>query len=376
MKTEKDRAEIERRLLALAELSLEALPPMFDPGTGLFCQKAVAAGGRNVNRGANPLYTAMSAVGVLRQRLRPPEQVLPIGRALDALHGIAAGRGAPEVAAVTLWASILAEDPRGEELAAALCARGDLGRWDSAVLGHVVHALALAAEAYPRSSARTLAGCRAWVEELRGRFRPEVDLFAGLGRPSGARSALIHRLTSFAAQVYPLHGLAAYHRVTGEAPSSSLRRAGERIVAEQGPLGQWWWLYSSRKRVVLEGYPVYSVHQDGMAFMALLPLEALGEGSYLEPLARGLAWLEGENELGVDLVQREPPLISRNIQRRGSDADAMFGISRANLARVAARSLVPSGDGTAADPARLEVLRECRPYHLGWLLHACAMMGE
>jgi hypothetical protein len=110
--------------------------------------------------------------------------------------------------------------------------------------------------------------------------------------------------------------------------------------------------------------------------MALLPVEALGVGAYREPLALGLDWLSDRNELSTDLVRRDPPFIFRNIQRAGSDADAMFGISRGNLARVVARSLRPGADHTVADPDRLEVLRECRPYHLGWLLYAFALAGE
>src|SRR4029077_12931545 len=142
-----------------------------------------------------------------------------------------------------------------------------------------------------------------------------------------------------------------------------------------GPLGQWWWLYSPSTATVLEGYPVYSVHQDGMAFMGLVPVEQLGEGSYREALALGLDWLDQRNELSLALVEEEPPFICRNIQRVGSDADAAFGISRGNLARAVARSWRPGSvsDQTEVAPEQLEPLRECRSYHLGWLLYACAL---
>jgi hypothetical protein len=377
-----DRAEspaagLQASLDELAAVALDALPAMFDERSGRFCQKAVERGDLHANVGANVFYTAMAVVGLLRQSLRPPDRVIPLGRALDELHraGLAAD-AAPEVQATALWALALAEDPRGAAIAAALAERGDARRHDSAALGHVIKGLVAAAEAYPQQRDAAVDACRSWVAEQLDRYLPAVELFRGIRRPTGLRSTLIHRLTSFAAQVYPLHGLGAYYRLSGEAPPSALRSVAERLVAAQGPLGQWWWLYSTQNRAVLEGYPVYSVHQDGMAFMALLPVEALGEGRYREPLARGLAWLSGENELGVDLVRREPPIVFRNIQRSGSDADAMFGISRANLLRVAARSLAPRGDHTTADPERLEVLRECRPYHLGWLLHACALAAE
>lgn len=369
--------DLQGRFGDLVELSLEALPRMFDEPSGLFCQKTVAAGDRLSNRGSNAFYSAMSTVGILRQPARSPESVFPLGRSLDVLHEVAMAGAGPQVLANVVWAMALAEDGRGADLTRELAGRDDLLNCESAVLGHVIHGLAVAAEAYPELSGEAIEACRRWVPELLGRFSPEPELFGPFRRPTGVRSALISQLTSFAAQVYPLHGLASFYRVTGEAPSPVLRRVAERIVDAQGPLGQWWWLYSTRTRAVIEGYPVYSVHQDGMAFMALLPVEALGEGSYREPLGLGLDWLFGANELSTtELVRRNPAAVFRNIQRVGSDADAMFGISGPNLRRVIARSLRPGADHTHAEPAELEVLYESRPYHLGWLLHAYSLATE
>jgi hypothetical protein len=365
--------DLRARLGALAELSLEALPSMFDGGSGLFCQKTVAEGELLSNRGSNVHYTATTTVGILRQPDRDPESVFPLGRALDALHDAVNTATRPGLLAEIVWAMALAEDPRGAPLAQELARREDFAGCDSAALGNVVNGLAIAAEAYPQQSGPAMESCRRWAVELLERFSPAAELFGPIGRPTGVRSGLLRRLTSFAAQVYPLHGLAAYHRVSGEAPAPALARVADRIVDAQGPLGQWWWLYSTKGKTILEGYPVYSVHQDGMAFMALLPLEALGVGDYRKPLALGLDWLSKRNELLTDLVRRDPPIVFRNIQRVGSDADAMFGISRRNLAQVVARSLRPGVDHTTADPSTLEVLHECRPYHLGWVLYARAL---
>lgn len=369
--------DLRERFQGLPELSLEALPRMFDQESGLFCQKAVLDGDHLSNRGSNVFYSAMSTVGILRQSLSPAESVFPLGRALDALHRVAAAGTSPPVLANVVWAMALAEDPRGADLARQLAERDDLLNCDSAVLGHVIHGLAVATEAYPEQGGLVMRACRRLVPQLLERFSAEADLFGPFRRPTGVRSALTQRLTSFAAQVYPLHGLASFYRVSGESPAPVLRRVAERIVDAQGDLGQWWWLYATQNRAVLEGYPVYSVHQDGMAFMALLPVEALGEGSYREALGLGLDWLFGANELSTtDLVRRDPAAVFRSIQRVGSDADAMFGISRANLARVIARSARPGADHTRAEPAELEVLFESRPYHLGWLLHAYALAAE
>lgn len=368
--------DLRGRLGALAELSLEALPPMFDEGSGLFCQKTVADGERHSNRGSNVHYTATTTVGILRQSDRPPEKVFRLGQALDTLHDAVSTTTPPGLLAEIVWALALAEDPRGAPLAQELARREDFAGCDSAALGNVVNGLAIAAAAYPKQSGRSIESCRRWGAELLGRFSPAADLFGPISRPTGVRSALLRRVTSFAAQVYPLHGLAAYHRVTGEVPAPALERVAGRIVEAQGPLGQWWWLYSTQGQTILEGYPVYSVHQDAMAFMALLPLEELGVGSYRKPLSLGLDWLSERNELSADLVRRDPPIVFRNIQRVGSDADAMFGISRRNLAQVVARSLRPGADHTDADPGSLEVLHECRPYHLGWVLYAYALACE
>ena len=107
-----------------------------------------------------------------------------------------------------------------------------------------------------------------------------------------------------------------------------------------------------------------------------MELEKLGVGSFAEPLCLGLDWLDGANELGISLVDSDPPLINRCIQRTGSHADRAYGISRGNVIRVVGRSLAPRAidDRNEAEPEELEVLRECRSYHLGWLLYADSLV--
>jgi hypothetical protein len=362
----------------LVGLALKALPAMFDERTALFSQKAHVRGDGYANLGSNSQYTAMSLAGILRQTAVSPDGVVPVGRVLDRLHEVAAAGANLAVRGLVLWVSALTGDSRGEQLLAGLAGTQGLERLDSATLGHMLHGLAQGAEAYPGRSAAAVEAGRRCAAELLSRFSAKADLFAPIARPTGLRSAAGKRLTSFASQVYPLHGLASYYRLSGEAPDPALRRAGERLVDAQGALGQWWWLYSTGSRAVLEGYPVYSVHQDGMAYMALVPLEGLGQGSYAAPLALGLEWLYESNELATSLVGREPAFVCRNIQRLGSDADAPFGISRNNFLRVVARSLplAPKRDHVTVAPEELEVLRECRSYHLGWLLYASALVAE
>jgi hypothetical protein len=371
--------EVETRMKELAGVALRALPQMYDERTNLFSQKALPTGGRLVNRGENAYYSAASMVGILSQPDVSPESVVPVGKALDALlEACDVDHGGP-LLSTTLWAGALAGDPRAARLVASLERSLDVGQAESAALGQVLKGLVVGAEAFPevRDVALDLAqGCAA---ELLDRHSSRSRVFRAMPqRPSGLRTMLGARITSFASQVYPLLGLAALHDYRGEAPPPALRQTAEHLVEAQGPFGQWWWLYSPSTATVLEGYPVYSVHQDGMAFMGLVPVEKLGEGSYREALALGLEWLDGRNELSLPLVEEEPPFICRNIQRVGSDADAVFGISRANLARAMFRSLHPRTvkDQTEVPPEQLEPLRECRSYHLGWLLYAHALTAS
>ena len=364
------------RLASLAEVALDVLPGMFDRRTGLFSHKTEVRDGNYVNGESNVLYSTVSLVGLLSQRRRPAEDVLPVGTALDAAHGAALSRGKPGELANLVWASRLANDGRGEGALGRL-ADVDPRRSPSGELGQVLYGLVAGAGAYSRQRDRAVRAARACEEELLRRFSPGAEVFRASPRRALPRRGLVEsRMTSFAAQVYPLHGLAALYLWAGEDPPDAVARVAARIVDAQGPLGQWLWLYSSRSRKVIEGYPVYSVHQDGMVFLGLMELEKLGLGSFAEPLALGLDWLSGANELGVDLVDRDPPLVNRCIQRAGSGADATYGISRRNFGRAIARSFVPWAvrDRSEANPARLEVLRECRSYHLGWLLYADSLV--
>jgi hypothetical protein len=362
---------------ALADVALAVLPEMYDSDSGLFSHKTRIVDGRYENEGVNAGYSAAAVTGLLAQRKVDPDGVLPIGRALDSLHAVVAASTEPALRGNVLWASALAGDRRAGRVLEAIAATG-VDAIATSQVGQLLVGVVAAGRAFPEhaDAARTLA--RSIAAELLARHAPRSDLFtAGRFRLDTPRVNAGLLYTSFANQAYPLLGLAELYRWTEEAPAPEAVRVAERVAASQGPLGQWWWLYAVRSQRVLEGYPVYSVHQDGMAFMALAPWRHLGIGPFDAQLELGLRWLEGANELGESLVASDPPFICRCIMRSDGRADGTYGMSARNVLAVHARSVRhPKRDVVEVTPDDLAVLGECRSYHLGWLLYAHSLVAD
>jgi hypothetical protein len=193
-----------------------------------------------------------------------------------------------------------------------------------------------------------------------------VDLRSGLPRHSSS----VHRkrIVSFGACVYFLKALHEYAQATGDARASALFRNGvERLLAIQGPRGEWPWMIDVPTGNQLDVYPVFAVHQDSMAMLFLLP--ALDAGLPVRDAIRtSLAWVDGANELGEPLWQDDPPLLWRSIRR----AEALRPQRRylRSIARAVAHR--PGSYGSA--PA--VVNRECRSYHPGWILYVWSRRAD
>src|ERR1035438_3790924 len=97
--------------------------------------------------------------------------------------------------------------------------------------------------------------------------------------------------------------------------------------------------------------------------MGPMMLFAAGETSgsdFSGKIYKGLAWINGNNELHHDFVEPSLGLVWRSIY-----LDSMDAYTDAALRFLQLRSVT-------ADAHRLKVRYECRPYELGWLLYAFA----
>ncbi len=185
------------------------------------------------------------------------------------------------------------------------------------------------------------------------------------GHLIGGRQAAYRRhVGSFADQVYPIQALARLHASSDDpAALAAAQETAAVICRAQGADGQWWWHYDARSGTVIEGYPVYSVHQHAMAPMALLDLAEAGGQAHTGPICRGLSWLAAPPETAWPLVTDDPPVIWRKVAR--DDRRKLVRGVRAAVSGFAPR-LRLKGLDRLFPPGVIDY--ECRPYELGWLL--------
>jgi hypothetical protein len=167
--------------------------------------------------------------------------------------------------------------------------------------------------------------------------------------------------------VYPVHALAHYAKLAGNQEAFSVATHCARLFCrQQGPAGQWWWHYDWRTGEIIEPYPVYAVHQDAMAPMALFALEDVAGMNFTTEIGKGLSWLAHAPELeGGSLIDDEADLIWRKVARREPGKFTRYAQAIASRFHPALR--IPGLDSIFPVGA---IDYEDRPYHLGWLLYA------
>lgn len=198
-------------------------------------------------------------------------------------------------------------------------------------------------------------------------FNPDTSLCYRHSR-TGLLTNVSRRIPCFANQIYPVMSLAIHARRTGCTFSTEAASAvADKVCREQGEMGQWWWLYDAKTGRVMDGYPVYSVHQDGMAPMALMEAGLTIHQSYDEFIEHGLGWTFGKNELNTSMVLDHKGLILRDIHKKG------YGRVRRMIAGTLWNWGFKRKDFRAN---QYEINPECRPYHLGWALYAAGLKEE
>ena len=170
-------------------------------------------------------------------------------------------------------------------------------------------------------------------------------------------------MVSFGASVYVLHVALLYGRRFDDDDAIALFDRGARgLLDAQGPHGEWPWQLRSCDARPLDVYPVFSVHQISMAMLFLFGARERGLAGSQDAIERSLAYVMGENQLGLPMIQRDPFFIYRSVERN----DRLPRAQR--YVRSLGRALASAPGGLAPDN-RVHFNRESRAYELGWILY-------
>ncbi|MEV6006822.1 hypothetical protein AB0M29_08435 [Streptomyces sp. NPDC051976] len=367
-----------QRLLTVAEAGLPAMYRK-DGDTFVFTRAARAQGGGRwtlEDRGTSTRYAAITALGA---RFLPEERQRAVlgGHTAEEFTGLLVQRlpGVTNLgdAALVAWAAAETGHPKlSDALDRVAALDADDGPRYTVEAAWVLSALAAARET--ADVERPLAAARDRL--LRARIA-DSPLFPHATAPGLVPWYRAH-VSCFADQTYPMQALARAH-ASGDDPSAlgAADACAARICQLQGDGGQWWWHYDARRGTVVEGYPVYSVHQHAMAPTALFDVMEAGGGDYHRAIRDGLRWMADTPELaarpgragppgdGAPLIQDASGVTWRKVYRgdpkkavraaRGLSTRAVPGMRLAPLDRV-------------FRPAAVD--RECRPYEFGWMLFA------
>jgi hypothetical protein len=349
----------------LVDSAKRALPRMYLSGTAQFAQTARRSSSGLRDEGTNLRYAAIVALGAAR--LVPAEQ-----------RALLAGSNAVQLTEAVTGQARTSADLGAVALAAWACAEV-AGVADPALVGRLVGAVRSSRPAPTVDLAWTLTALLA-VRTMRDVAADADKLAARLRTAQGAQGTFPHAVPRdglpwyrahvgcFADQVYPIQALARHHAASAD-PNSlrAAERCAERIVRLQGDAGQWWWHYDVRTGEVVEGYPVYSVHQHAMAPMALLDLRAAGGVNHQLAINRGLSWVFDPPEATAALIDDDTGAIWRKVGRRErrKAVRSIRSVTTAMSPRLRLRLL-----DRVCPPGVIDY--ECRPYELGWLLYTWA----
>jgi hypothetical protein len=285
--------------------------------------------------------------------------------------------------ALALWAALKLKAGGAGMALSALLEQGSFvtnfeeGLIRSTELAWVVYALGMAwMDLAERGGGLLPAGCRdsVWkrlqeaIRVLLTHRNTKTGLFQAAAKPGGRLSLWERSKTNsgyFDSQVYGAMALAEAGKALDEA--DLVRKAHETVLAivkHQGKDGEWPWHYDILSGTVVDRFPLFSVHQDGMGPMALLEVGEATGTEFQENVERSLEWIFGKNELKCSMIDGEREMIWRAIRRRG----ALRFVLQAN--RLAHHFKMPRIAGVLSSLPGRSIVHECRPYHLGWALYA------
>lgn len=351
-------ASVSQQLLPLA---LDGLIPMFNPAKRLFCHRLRRASSTMIREGLSPRYTIMTLLGLHRAEAVGLRGSIDVQETFNYLRTDCGWINNVGDLGLTLWLAALCNPENLGTVVRELAPESALERYGEGSTGRTMElAWFLSGLAHVKLSRQTSLpnftdlALRVYrqLSENQGRD----GLFGHLSTSGSLAGRVRGHIGSFADQVYPIYAMSKFALAYGIDDSlAGAHKCATAICRLQGALGQWWWHYNAISGQIAGGYPVYSVHQHGMAPLALYALSEASGISYAGPISAGLEWVCGKNELERDMASLSDRVIWRCIYQSKMRAivDRIYKLG-----------------SHSSSPGKLRVLHECRPYELGWLLYA------
>ena len=347
----------------LRDLAVQSLHRMYRPEQGIYAFRLRQSAGRDVLEGESVRYTGMALLGLLNET----EEALS-----TALH---------DQAYEDVCESLIARLPSITNLGDVavlwwVCRAAGLDDLATTARERLMTLDPLAVKHPTVERAWVLSACAAGdapdgdlgplvVDKLLHAQNPDCGVFAHQD-PAATVSRVRRHVACFADLVYPTMALANWGAAVGDARAlAAARQTADYMAATQGPNGQWWWHFDHRNGKIVEGYPVYSVHQDSMAPMALFAAAEACGTNYDSAIRAGLSWMFAAPEIGESLVDLRARIIWRKVCRR--EPNKLTRMAQASLSSISAHWRMPGIDWLFPPRA---IDAESRPYHMGWILYA------
>jgi hypothetical protein len=365
-------SERSNMLQSLFDLSIVGLRRMFLPEHGVFCDRLVQRNGELERQGISHRYTLMTLLGLYRYELMGGRSGFAVRDLTIELVRDTAWLESTGDLGLLLWAcsEIAPDELEGcVQRTRATAALDQSAEAESALTMEIawfltgISTLVLAQPSQRQKWEAIARHCYALLKGNRG----QSGFFGHRKASSGVAGALRGRIGSFADQVYPCIALAKYGQAFEIDEALTLAVAcAQAICNAQGSLGQWWWHYDAPTGRIVQRYPVYSVHQEAMGPMALFAVKEATGRDFDRSVMKGLEWISGSNELRQDFRDPEVGVVWRCLRFR----------NKMSMLQYEAQFLLNAAPEESWR-RRLSVLRECRPYELGWLLYAfCRVKPE
>jgi hypothetical protein len=358
-------SERETLVRDLCDFSVKGLVPMFDRDKKVFCYRVRKTQDGIVPEGESFRYTIITLLGLKRYEQHLGSSPISILEVFNETLNRSASIEYAGDAGLLLWLTAMVAPERFGEVNSRLDITRTWKSYPDATRGMTTElSWLLTGLCYAMLKGdKALPGLTDTAAEVFNRIRENYGRKGIFKHQHGKTmaGALRGNIGCFADQIYPIYALTKFaetHR--GSEALAMAGQCSETICELQGSYGQWWWHYDARTGKTAGRYPVFSVHQEGMAPMALFATAERTGANYEAPIYKGLEWILGKNELGIDMRDFACNTIWRSFyQKKWKQNRELLSAMIGNRVNEKA-------------PADLEILYECRPYCFGWLLYAFA----